>query len=496
MSKKLKKITAIVLCAISMIWGVACTHEDMPPTPPDYSQSKYKMDFYGYTGPTNGTWDMDGMVFDAGEDFRTVERYKEYKDSGMTILLPQASALYTGRVAWELSDTKMVFDRALEAGIDKIILTDSRIQDLSRARTSIIGEDKDFADEAALDAYITKCIEPYKDHEAFYGLMLMDEPSADQMKAVGEVYKSIKRVKPEIFVQCNLFPPMKDFEKLSDSGNNLREGYKRYIESFLDESGADYFMYDQYPMASNGIGSGYAGTQYLMGLQISGEISKERNVKFFNVTQTFAMKSGGQDIYRVITEDDAYYMTNLLLGFGVKQISYFTYWTKQSNSSVGEFFIDGASFITHEGEKTEIYYFMQKIHKEIQKFAPVIMNFTYNNSTSAMVSPTKYSNTHMMSLTDHELDKVTGIEINKEMVTVTELKDHNKEQYMYMVHNSVNPIYKGSTTYITTKLTFKDEYTHAVVYDKGEPSIVKLDKDNAITVKMHPGHAKYIMPYA
>ena len=50
-------------------------------TAPDYSSSTKKLNMYAYVGPTNGKYTLaNGMQAYAGEDFRTKERYQEYKD--------------------------------------------------------------------------------------------------------------------------------------------------------------------------------------------------------------------------------------------------------------------------------------------------------------------------------------------------------------------------------------------------------------------------------
>ena len=39
-------------------------------------------DFYGYNAPTCGNIYVDGEVYNLGEDYRSVKRYKEYKSMG------------------------------------------------------------------------------------------------------------------------------------------------------------------------------------------------------------------------------------------------------------------------------------------------------------------------------------------------------------------------------------------------------------------------------
>ena len=44
-------------------------------------------DFYGYNAPTWGRYYHDGQTYFLGEDFRSVKRYKEYKNIGFNMCL-------------------------------------------------------------------------------------------------------------------------------------------------------------------------------------------------------------------------------------------------------------------------------------------------------------------------------------------------------------------------------------------------------------------------
>ena len=81
-----------------------------------------KFNFYSYSPPNDGHWYIDGKEYYVGQDFRTVERYKEYKDIGFNILFSAFSAKYYYGDNWETSTLKMVMDRAYEAGIKQSIL--------------------------------------------------------------------------------------------------------------------------------------------------------------------------------------------------------------------------------------------------------------------------------------------------------------------------------------------------------------------------------------
>lgn len=462
------------------------------PPAPDYSMYTDTMDFYAYSPPTDGTWKLDGELMSTGEDYRSVARYREYAEAGLTMLLAQSSGQYSGET-WEGSIAQMVLDNAYEAGITKVILADTRIFALSRSETGLVGPGLTFSSYDALDAYVESCMAPYTDHPGFYGLQLVDEPTYKQFKAIGEVYKSIRRVRPGTFVQCNLCPL--DNNSFADArypaGDDIYTRFEQYLRDWLRESGADYIMYDSYPFKANGIMD-----TFIRGLQIAGKVCRDEHVKFYHVAQTCAINRAGQPYLREVNEDDMYWQINMALGHGVKQLAYFTYWTKQDNQTNGEFFIDGASFMTRDGKKTDLYPVMQQIHDEIRKFAPVIMQFDFNASKYVAKRPTSLPASYIASAEDSAtfmgVDEVT---VDKEVAMVTELKDSVNGRYLYMVQNAINPYYKnGAATKQTVTVTFAERFEYVAVYCKGEVRTERLE-NGTYSVRLDPGQAEYLMPY-
>ncbi len=483
---------------------------------PDYSDSKLQFDFYGYSASSDGTWNIDGNWYNAGQDFRTVERVKEYKDAGMTIYFPQSVAGYWGQ-DYETSQTKKALDMAVEAGLDKVILMDTRIQTYSKTEGGIIGEGKRFASEDELDATIAEHMAPYKDHEAFYGIMLGDEPFHLMAEAYGQVFRSIKRVCPDCYIQYNLnpitagtgtqvledgtlarsidlrFPALEEGDEgygaVEDSEEELVARYRKYLRSFMDSTGAKYIQYDQYPFRH----ADKADEYYILGLQVVAELAKEYEAEFYFVTQTYGQTDGVSNP-RMLSQNDLYWLNNMLVGFGIKQISYFTYFTKQDNTR--EHFIDGNSFITWHGDKTDIYYWMQQIMAEEQKFAPTVLNFEYTTSKVYMNMPMIFNSSYALrTIETADLKAITNVEVNKEVALVTELYDETKQNYLYMVQNIVDSANKGSKAYQTTVLTFDEQYKYAVTFVKGERTVVKLEKGSKLTLKHKPGEATYVIPF-
>ena len=591
---RLKRYIALALTATSLLSLVACNQQVAEPTAPDYSAYNHKMSFYCYNPPNDGTWYIDktqnpAVKGTAGEDFRTVERYKEYKDCGFDILMMQSSGRYNGEV-WETSDTKMVMDRAYQAGLEKIIVTDGRLQRLSEGCVSVneqgvpdptsttyvylsdknrdsvkqlidlvgeglVGEHSPFKTEEQLDEYVKACMTPYMNYQGFYGVQLKDEPNYKHVTFYGDTYQAIKRVCPTSFVQYNLNQVYTDYsyfwgypdwegataETIEESlyayesvyredrdangniktydlsnendvfaktaaealakkkaeENQIEEGFKRYgnyLRSYIDNTGADYIMWDSYPLEGKSI-----RMQYIRNMQVTADVCKEKGVKFANTTQTDCEVNGqsGEVRKRAVDEYGARWLNNMLLGFGVKEIVYYTYFNKGNDfdGKSGENYPDGTSFITHHGQKTDLYYFMQKIIAEDQKFAPVIMNFDYVTSNVYSVPASTYSTEHIrMAQRGNAFQKVKEITINKECALATELYDKTNDRYMYMVQNVVDPKYQGAKAYQTATVEFNSGYTYALVYRNGEPTKVKLT-DGKLEVKQHAGEAVFVIPY-
>ena len=528
MKKRVIATCMAIVSAFSLFLCGCGKKEGKIPDGPDYSASTKQFDFYGYSALIDG-WNIDGVSYDVEEDYLSVERIKEYKDAGMTIYFPQSAAAVSESVAsdFENSAAKRALDYSLEAGIDKVILCDYRIQSLTKANFGaeaqikemvangtiyenenygLIGEGKRFATEADLDAFVEECLSLYIDHEAFYGIMLGDEPFFYHSKSYGQMYRSIKRVSEKlgkaVYIQYNLnpigiangkdtrswrCPPLEDTEGMSET-ELMIAAYDAYLRLFMDETGAEYLQFDHYPLYS----AEKVMEIYFVGLQIAAQVAKDYGVDFYFVTQTFNMTDGAT-VRRTLSEADMYWLNNMLLGFGIKQISYFTYFTKADNNA--EHFKDGQSFLTWEGEKTDIYYWMQKIMEEEQKFAPTILNFDYVTSQAYRSQNTVFGFAHVMyKLDTPAFAKVTNVDVNKEVAIVTELYDDEKGNYMYMFQNVVDPMKKGSKAFQTITATFAKEYKYAAVYVKGERTLVALD-NGTLTMKHKPGEATYVIPY-
>ena len=337
---------------------------------------------YAYSSPTDGRWFIDKVLF-RQKDFRTKKRYREYRNCGFNTLMLQANDPYCGE-PFKKSSVKRDMDRARAAGIERIILYDKRIAPYSEIEGGIVGEGKPFADEQTLDNFVRMCLSDYRKEPGFYGIMLVDEPRWRQLPSVGEMTRAIKRVAPEVFVQCNILPLYHGCNtQYAEHGAEMttEEAFRAYLEDYLDRTQAEYLLYDSYPMREEPEKGFFLLRFHLPGLQIAAEVTKARKIPFYFVAQTTAYLVHMRQRFRACNEADMRWQINCLLAFGIKSFSYYTYWRKQDNYTQGGFHPDGTQFICNDGRRAPLYEVMKRIHAEMQRLAPFLLDCEWERAT-------------------------------------------------------------------------------------------------------------------
>jgi hypothetical protein len=177
----------------------------------------------------------------------------------------------------------------------------------------------------------------------------------------------------------------------------------------------------------------------------------------------------------------------------VESIAYYTYWTKADNKTDGEYYYDEGSFVTHYGEKTDIYYYMREIMAENQAFASTILSFDYQASAVYTTSGA-YGTNHTALAQKQSFAKLASVYVNTESALITELYDSTANRYMYMLQNIIDPTYQTAGTLQTVQIKFNGDYDYAIVWKNGEMRIVRLT-NNTYTVKQQSGDAVYVIPF-
>ncbi|MBQ8230117.1 MAG: hypothetical protein IJZ32_05435 [Clostridia bacterium] len=348
--------------------------------------------FYCYNCPTSGYFTVNGYKYFYGEDFRTAERYQEYVDCGFNMVQARGENSYSGE-EWEGSNCQRVFREALKGGCKKILVTDGRFDHWIRDERNLVGKGRLFATEAELDKAVAECVAPYCTQEGFYGIQLFDEPMYDQFPAYGQLVRSLKRVLPNAYVQCNLLPmtaperlliPHEQWQedvagdKVATEQLSRVEIYEKYVGDFQKLTEMDSLHFDEYPFRREYIISGNTLPNY----QLVARMCQKRGLDFRVVLQSFAHIWNGNHQNRRMTESDMYWQTNLAMGFGVREYSFYTYFAKPDfqykDSAMGE--MDGAAFINLDGSRTKLYEYTKRIIAEMKKLLDVSWKYEYQSS--------------------------------------------------------------------------------------------------------------------
>ena len=453
-----------------------------------YLEKEVPFNFYAYAPPGCETGDYV-VGQNVENSFRTVERYKEYKDVGFNMVMSGCVGTYYGE-EWETSMCKKLMDTVQAAGIDKYIVGDQAFYEMSCERDGLIGEGKRFDSEESLDKFVADRIKNYSKHPIFYGIYLKDEPHYYCFKAFGQLYRSVKRICPKAFIYCNLLPldTLRWMDERYPKGGDLLERRKKYLNLFLDETGADYIKYDDYTFCHNKENK----VMLLRCLQEAAALCRDRNINLMFVAQSFSMKIGGKEYWWTPNEQEMRYQLNLLLGFGVRELGFFTYMPHGANA-VEEFPDDGA-MITRAGEKTQLYYDTQKVIKEIKEIIPVVTKFTYRHSAYEVQTFQSFLK-QLDFAVNEKLDNVDSFSTDREGVLINELYDDKNDQYLYCIVNMAEVRCEAEIGKVqTTTVQFDKKFQYADVFVNGKWQKCAL-ADGVLTTKLLPGDSVYVLIY-
>lgn len=270
------------------------------------------------------------------------------------------------------------------------------------------------------------------------------------------------------------------------------ERFKRYLEMFLDETGADYIMMDEYGMYED-VGTGLY-PYFFLTYQIMTQVAKERGVKLMFVAQSFSQSMKGIPQVRKPNKDEIFYQINAFLGFGVKELAYYTYWSGGDVNFNGETRGKDSSIMGFHGDKTPLYDSVKKANAMIQKLAPVILNFEHQNDTYAVQTICVSKPMHLQQTLRGQL-KYAHLSNNQEVSMAFEMYDKKNNQYLYVVENITCPKFGKDLPLQETTIAFTNSaWTKVDVFDENEWRTEEL-KDGKFTVSLANGHAVYLMPY-
>lgn len=460
----------------------------LPTDAPDYSSSTKQMNIYAHRSTSEGTFtgvDEGGNLVEvAYPSYISKGRFQEFKDCGFNVLYIQENE-YKGQ---ELSSHPLgtYLELANEVGL-KCIISDNRIKQLSAVEGGLIGEGKKYATMDELVNTLKAYVEPYIHHPAFFGLTTKDEPRYVTLQSTGQIIQALKQVGEyygvDIYVKATLMPynTSATHEMYTGEAGGISErtfaSYETYVQSFLDMSQSSVLCYDDYPFRQDEFLS-----SYLQVLQHNVTKAAENDAVVELVVQSF-----GKDNRRMPDLQDLYLQNNLALGFGVKNIGYFTYWRASSNESE----IITGGILDYDGTKM-LYDEVQEVNAYTQDMAKVILNFDYVKANfscaSGAAAPDYFSG--VTGLVNSTFDKVTSTVTRPTIIT--QMQDSTNNRTGYMVVNA-DSSHLENTEKDTVTLTFTDA-KYVTKYSASGTEIIKLNSGQ-LTLSLAEGEGAFLIPH-
>jgi hypothetical protein len=233
-------------------------------------------------------------------DYINKDTYRDIKESGINIIYALYESFPDRRV-----DIMRALDAAKANGI-KYLVRDS----------NIMGG----IDEIEM---LESAVELYKNHTAFAGHNIQDEPGMNTFENYKYLHENYKKVLPDKLFYINLLPTYSTAaqrERGASASGSGKANYNDYLNSYLKNVNPKVISYDYYPLSGSfpKLDSGYYEN-----MSIIRKRSMEKGIPFWVFIQSCSFGSGT----RTPTEPEIQWQVNTALAYGAKGIQYFTYWT-------------------------------------------------------------------------------------------------------------------------------------------------------------------------
>lgn len=405
------------------------------------------------------------------------------KDSGITVL--QAASAGSGTlsidISSELSDeNKAIMQKCKDNGLSLLL--------------HVGGKD------ASKLAYVSNVTA----YDAVQGLCI-DEPNKSQIDQIAARVDSYNRDAGTKDLFVNLYPSLWSGLKTDFDGN-----YSAYLEYFYEKvlskvtAGEKWLSADRYPLTYDTKGEKCLDTGWLSDVEAVALLAdKHENVKtnFFIQTMPYGgvsnsgAKAGSRD--RVPSYEDVRMQEYALLTFGYDMISCFCYGSPVEGN---EFLDRQVAMIDRSGERTDIYYSVQKANKEILAFDHVIKQFAWkgvftNDAGKTTADKQRTQNSSFAGLTSRM--SIAAIDCLAEVYSSADTLfgyfTDAEENAGFMLVN-YNETSEEITDNVTLRFNPDYKFNKALCYIGGVKTVLDV-KDNALDITLGVGEGVFVIPY-
>ena len=295
--------------------------------------------------------------------------FPQYIVKPETIADIAASGITLVPISGDLARNKTVLNLLRQYGL-RAEVHDSRIGALYYA-----------GDIAAVDETVRQITEDYGEFENLVGWDITDEPNAEKFPILAAIVNAFRRYSPDKETVINLFPNYASPEQLGNPD------YITHLEEFVNVVRPHFISYDHYHFLGREnrravLESAVDERERL--IRLSAETTVNRGGFFENI-EDIRRVSLKYDLdamlivlltehgpYRNLTYGELLWEVNMSLVYGMKRISYFTYW----EPSHDDHWQWTNAMCDTEGKKMQHYYDVQSINAAIKPAGEFLFNRT------------------------------------------------------------------------------------------------------------------------
>lgn len=448
-----------------MIFGLMSCQKSSGSTPTDSNNTPYDFglsneDVYAYTfwnqSPSTlpiGVWSDPPPANFAGiydnPDLINDEQYQYIKEAGINVVY----GLYNNVV---LNRSNVIRSLDLAAKYDITYLV----------RDSQVTGSYDDEDLSLLQATLSY----YKDHPAFGGSMIVDEPGVTSFANLGNLHKNYQSILPNHAFYINMLPNYASKNQLVNGAaggvvNDDSMDYERYMTEYMNQVKPKFYSYDFYPFV--GMEYGRMRSGYFAQMTQIREIANEYQIPFWTFIQA---SSWSPSSLRVPSQTEIDWQVSTSIAMGAKGIQYFMYYTSMEQGH--ESFIGG--MVDSEGNKNPMYDYVKNANMHLINIQSLIMNSSHVGVIVHGESPDDIPDSI-------RLDTFSGLHDVQGDAMLIGAFNHQQKPAYYVVNNSFNGI--GTHT-----LTFENVFTMRI-YEQDQ---VREVTTNVLELNINAGEGVFI----
>lgn len=354
----------------------------------------------------------------------------------------------------------------------------------------------------------------YKNHEAFMGNFILDEPFPPGSMNTNTTWinNNFGWIKTKSQAYFNYFPSDKVFyvnllPSTTGGTDSLYFGtsWQNYMSLFLD-LGLNWLSTDNYVLTTNKAGtSKTVKSTFLSNIETAKKLSVSKGVPFNNFILSVPHENGST-YYRDPTEAELRWQITVNQAYGVDSISYFTYASPYNGFDAWTY---GDALISNPqngegGVKLAKYYFAKNVNTEAQGWAHVYKRYEWQKTFAVYQSgSSSYAlfDTSVNKTLDNKISSGAAISggvsggkgINSvasdRHVLLGTFKDADGRNG-YMLTNATDP----SSAFTASATVAFSGYQGLLIYENGVPKVTDLDGQGKAAISLKPGEGKFLIP--